>query len=178
MTVWRNFQAPFCSNFLFLESFGCLVSIGSNFVRFRATMVSTPPNYSNTHHGNARAPLSLYVSVWENMDDGGVSYLGCMTGIWVDFMEITKGISKVAINHWIFLVFFSLIFLPKNSFYKKGGWAFLGKYKKWEAMWWCFGTTSYFVFFPVSSSIFIQLFGGPSKLHFVQTFYPWKALDV
>ena len=91
MIVWRHFQAPFCSNFLFLESFGCLVSIGSNFVRFRATMVSTPPNYSTTHHGNARAPLSLYVSVWENMDVGAVLYLRCVTRIWVDFMEITKG---------------------------------------------------------------------------------------
>ena len=41
-----------------------------------------------------------------------------------------------------FLVFF-YFFSQKLLFTKRGRGVFLGKYKKWEAMWWCFGTPSH-----------------------------------
>ena len=37
--VWRPFWAPLSSNFIFIESFECLVSNGSNLKRFGATIV-------------------------------------------------------------------------------------------------------------------------------------------
>ena len=42
-----------------------------------------------------------------------------------------------------------------------------------------FATSSgYFVFFLVSGPIFMWLFGGLFELHFLQTVYAWKYLDV
>ena len=40
------------------------------------------------------------LSVWEEYRT--VSYLGCVTGIWVNFRKLPR-VSEVATNHWIFL---------------------------------------------------------------------------
>jgi len=49
---------------------------------------------------------------------GGVSYLECVTGIWVDFKEITKGkwsrhqslsFSKVWLVTWLYLIFLPIL---------------------------------------------------------------------
>ena len=49
--------------------------------------MSTPHGCLTTHHGNTRTLFCI--SVWESY--GGVLYLECVTGIWVNFKEITKG---------------------------------------------------------------------------------------
>ena len=35
VTLWRPFQAPFSKNFIWTESFGCLISNGPDLVRFK-----------------------------------------------------------------------------------------------------------------------------------------------
>ena len=50
-------------------------------------LLSTPHSCLTTYCSDACMPLFQCESIWY----GRVSYLGCVTGIWVDFKEITKG---------------------------------------------------------------------------------------
>ena len=73
-----------------------------------------PRGCLTTHRGDTRVPFL------PSVEDGygGVSYLECVTGIWVDFMDITKGkwsrhqslgFSKLWLVTWVYLILLSIL---------------------------------------------------------------------
>ena len=57
----------------------------------RKWSMSTSCGCSTTHRGNAHAHFHLFGLGARRWWYGGVSYLRCMIGIWVDFKDFTKG---------------------------------------------------------------------------------------
>ena len=77
-----------------------------------ASQLLNHPSWRHSH-----AFYHILASVWE-MIYGGVSYLGCVIGIWVDFKEITMGkwsrhqllgFSKVWLVTWLYLILLPIL---------------------------------------------------------------------